>query len=132
MSDLKNIALTVEAAQSAEEIQEWIGTSRGRGGSAPDKMDRIRLGFAYAIVHDVSLSREGIGRRGGSNYDVGGLDPDGLMAETVKIYYRDKDQSVLEEPYRAVEVLMNKGLLLLSEHRAQGGFTSMGDLLSAE
>lgn len=130
MSDLKNIALTLEAAQSAEEIQEWIGTSRGA--SAPDKMDRIRLGFSYAIVHGVSLSREGIGRRGGSNYDVGGLDPDGLMAEAVKIYYRDKDQSVLEQPYRAVEVLMNKGLLLLSEHRAEGRFTSMGDLLSAD
>lgn len=52
-------------------------------------MDLIRLGFAYAITHHLDLHRDDtFGSRGGSNYDTGGLDQDGLMAEAVKIYYR--------------------------------------------
>lgn len=120
MADLKNIALTIEASQTANDLKHWLGIS--------EQMDRIRLGFAYAIENNVDLNRDGgFGIRGGSNYDTGGLDHDGLMAEAVKIYYPTPD--VLAEPYRAVETLMNKGLLLLGEHWTQGVIGSVSDLV---
>ena len=122
MADLKNIALTIEATQSATDLKQWLGIA--------EQMDIIRLGFAYAITHQLDLHRdEMFGTRGGSNYDTGGLDEDGLMAETVKIYYGEPE--VAAEPYRAVETLMNKGLHLLGEHWQQGRIGSVGDLVDA-
>lgn len=123
MADLKNIALTIEATQTASDLKQWLGIA--------EQMDLIRLGFAYAIRHHVALTRDDtFGTRGGSNYDTGGLDEDGLMAETVKIYY--PEPVVATEPYRAVETLMNKGLWLLGEHRQQGLIGSVGDLVTAD
>ncbi|MGW0731856.1 hypothetical protein [Streptomyces sp. NPDC002851] len=122
MADLKNIALTIEAAQTADDLKQRLGIA--------EQMDRIRLGFAYAIKNDVALDRDGgLGTKRGSNYDTGGLDHDGLMAETVKIYYPDPE--VVAEPYRAVEILMNKGLLLLGEHCKQGVIYSVSDLVES-
>ncbi|MYW82126.1 hypothetical protein F610DRAFT_01480 [Streptomyces sp. LaPpAH-199] len=121
MADLKNIALTIEATQAAADLIHWLGISE-----KTQLADRVRLGFAYAIENQVDLTRAP-GTRGGSNYDTGGLDPDGLMAETVKIYYPEPE--VIAEPYRVVETLMNKGLLLLSEHWSAGDIGSMGDLV---
>lgn len=120
MADLKNIALTIEATQTATDLKQWLGIA--------EQMDLIRLGFAYAIKHELDLRRDdSFGTRGGSNYDTGGLDQDGLMAETVRIYYPEPE--VVAEPYRAVETLMNKGLRLLGEHWQQGVIGSVGDLV---
>jgi hypothetical protein len=122
MADLKNIALTIEATQTAIDLKQWLGIA--------EQMDLIRLGFAYAIKHGVDLKRDDtFGSRGGSNYDTGGLDEDGLMAETVSIYYSEPE--VIAEPYRAVETLMNKGLRLLGEHWQQGIVGSVSDLVDA-
>jgi hypothetical protein len=123
MADLKNIALTIETTQTATDLKQRLGIT--------EQMDVIRIGFAYAVTHELDLRRdESFGTRGGSNYDTGGLDPDGLMAETVHIYYPDPD--VATEPYRAVETLMNKGLRLLGEHWQQGVIGSVGDLVGTE
>lgn len=123
MADLKNIALTIEAWQTANDLKQWLGIA--------EQMDLIRLGFAYAITQHVDLTRDDtFGKRGGSNYDTGGLDQDGLMAETVKIYYPQPD--VVSEPYRAVETLMSKGLRLLGEHWQQGLIGSVSDLVAAK
>jgi hypothetical protein len=119
MADLKNIALTIEATQTASDLKLLLGIT--------EQMDLIRLGFAYAIRQKVGLARDGFGTRGGSNYDTGGLDPDGLMAQTVKLYYPEPD--VVSEPYRAVEILMNKGLQLLGLHWQQGLIGSIGDIV---
>jgi hypothetical protein len=122
MADLKNIALTIEATQTATDLKQWLRIA--------EQMDLIRLGFAYAVRHELDLTRDDtFGTRGGSNYDTGGLDPDGLMAETVRIYYPAHE--VVAEPYRAVETLMNKGLRLLGEHWQQGLIGSVGDLVGA-
>lgn len=121
MADLKNIALTIEATQTASDLKERLGIA--------EQMDLIRLGFAYAIKHHLDLTRDNaFGTRGGSNYDTGGLDQDGLMAETVQIYY--PEPNVIAEPYRAVETLMSKGLRLLGEHWKDGLIGSVSDLVS--
>lgn len=122
MADLKNIALTIEATQTATDLRQWLGIG--------EQMDLIRLGFAYAIRQELDLRRDdSFGTRGGSNYDTGGLDQDGMMAETVRIYYPEPD--VIAEPYRAVETLMNKGVRLLGEHWQQGIIGSVGDLVGS-
>ncbi|BCJ69666.1 hypothetical protein [Polymorphospora rubra] len=121
MADLKNIALTVEAAQIVNELGKSFGIS--------EQMDTIRLGFAYAVQQDADLNRD-LGTRGGSNYDSGGLDNEGLMAATVKVYYAYPE--VQAEPYRAVEVLMNKGVRLLKEHLRDGTVGTLGDLVDVD
>lgn len=120
MADLKNIALTIEATQIVNDLREKLGIT--------EQMDVIRLGFAYAVEHELELSRDP-GTRGGSNYDTGGLDSEGLMADTVRIYYSAQD--VQSEPYRAVEVLMNKGVRLLRDHLRDGKIGSVSDLVEA-
>jgi hypothetical protein len=121
MADLKNIALTVEATQVASDLRRLLGLT--------EQMDVIRLGFAYAVRGELDLNRDAsYGTRGGSNYDTGGLDHDGLMAETVKIYYPDAEVS--REPYRAIEVLMNKGIRLLGSDLRTGVIGSVGDLVA--
>ncbi|MGC4819081.1 hypothetical protein [Micromonospora sp. DT63] len=121
MADLKNIALTVEATQILNELRQSLGIT--------EQMDLIRLGFAYAVQEGADLTRDP-GTRGGSNYDSPGLDNEGLMAETVKIYYSVTE--VREEPYRAVEALMNKGLRLLKEHLRDGVIGTLGDLVERD
>jgi hypothetical protein len=118
MADLKNIALTRDAQDAVGEIRKWTGIA--------DQLDLIRLGFAYAVKHVVPL--DPVGTRAGSNYDTGGIDVDGLMAETVKLYYPQPD--VQDEPYRAIEILMSRGLLLVAEHYSIGRVGCLADLLS--
>ena len=108
---------------------ERIGDELRRELGIAEQMDIIRLGFAYAVEQGTDLTRDA-GTRGGSNYDSGGLDTDGLMAEAVKIYYPDLD--VQAEPYRAVEVLMNKGVRLLKEHLREGVIGTLGDLVERD
>jgi hypothetical protein len=123
MADLKNIALTTEATQTATDLKQWLGIA--------EQMDLIRLGFAYAIRHHLDLIRDDtFGTRGGSNYDTGGLDEDGLMAETAQVYY--PEPNVIAEPYQAVETLMNKGLRLLGKNWRDGLIGSVSDLVGIE
>lgn len=121
MADLKNIALTVEATQIVNDLRQSLGIT--------EQMDLIRLGFAYAVQQGADLTRDP-GTRGGSNYDSPGLDNEGLMAATVKIYYTATE--VRDEPYRAVETLMNKGVRLLNEHLREGVLGTLGDLVAGD
>lgn len=120
MADLRNIALSVEATQAASELKSL---------GIVDQMSLIKIGFAYAVSHEVDLDRDSTswGTRGGSNYDSGGLDGDGLMARTVEIFYDLND--VNDEPYRVVETLMSKGLLLLHRDVKTGVVGSLSDLV---
>jgi hypothetical protein len=123
MADLKNIALTIEATQTATELKREIGIA--------EPMDLIRLGFAYAVRKGLDLQRGAdFGTRGGSNHATSGLDEDGLMAETVRLYYPEPEVAV--EPYRAVETLMNKGLCLLGEDLKSGLIGSISDLMKSD
>ncbi|MFE0764574.1 hypothetical protein [Nocardia sp. NPDC059236] len=120
MADLKNISLTIEADRAASELAQNF--------PARDHMDFARLGFSYAIREGMNLERdEYFGTRGGSNYSSAGIDDGGIMAQAVAIFYPTDEVS--SEPYRAIETLMSKGLVLLREHFEQGMIGSIGDLM---
>lgn len=118
MSDLRNIALTIEADACLEDLKATF--------SLDDQMSLIRLGFAYAIEKGLSPERDiSTGTPGGgANYVSSNLDDEGLMAfivqETHPVY--------ASEPYRAVQVLMSKGLRRLALDVSQGAIGSIGDI----
>ncbi|MFG2822622.1 hypothetical protein ACGFX4_24695 [Kitasatospora sp. NPDC048365] len=123
MADLKNIALTLEAERVAKSIEEVFPVT--------NLMDLARLGFAYAIRQGVDLQRGAdYGTKGGSNYSSAGLDAGGRMAEIVAVFF--PHEGAATEPYRVVETLMNKGLVLLGEHLEEGTIGSISDLMPQE
>ncbi|WP_448629882.1 hypothetical protein [Cellulomonas soli] len=121
MADLRNIALTEESARQVAELKDRLGFA--------ELADVVRLGFAYAVTHGVPLLGEQLGPRRGTNYDTGGLDQDGMLAQIVRIFYEEWPD---DEPYRAVEILMNRGVGLLGEHWQQGVIGSLSDLVELE
>lgn len=117
MSDLKNIALSIEAEACLEDLRRVLAIE--------DQMALIRLGFAYAIRCGLPPDRDNsVGTPGGANYVSANLDDDGLMAfiaqETHPIH--------ADEPYRAVQALMSKGLRRLADDIRIGEIGSMSDL----
>ncbi|MDX2618596.1 MULTISPECIES: hypothetical protein [Streptomyces] len=123
MADLKNIALTLDAERMADSLAENLPVT--------DRMDLARLGFAYALKNELPVERGvDFGPRRGSNYSVAGIDPGGRMAAVVAVFYRDQD--VVKEPYRVIETLMNKGLLLLGQHLSEGLIGNVSDVMSDE
>ncbi|MGW2029778.1 hypothetical protein [Streptomyces sp. NPDC001811] len=121
MADLKNIALTLEAERVAVELAKNLPVT--------DRMDLARLGFAYALRNGVTVDRgDDFGLRRGSNYSIAGIDPGGKMAAVVAVFYRNQD--VVAEPYRVIETLMSKGLLLLSQHLDEGRIGNVSDVMA--
>lgn len=121
MADLRNIALTLNAGEAASTLKEVLGMA--------EQMDVIRTGFAYAVRLRLDLRRENdFGPVAGSNYTTGGLDSDGLMARSVELFY--ESSAINDEPYRAVETLMNKGLLRLAKDMRSGTLGSLSDLVA--
>lgn len=121
MADLKNIALTVEAARVLDKIAEQFPVT--------NRVDLARLGFAYAVRSRVELNSDlGKGsREGGANYNSATFDPDGKMSEVVRVFFADDPRS--GEPYRAIESLSNAGLILLGRHLDEGLIGSISDLV---
>lgn len=123
MADLKNIALTLEAERVAKEIERLFPVT--------NLMDLARLGFAYAIREGLDIQRGAdFGAKGGSNYSSAGLDSGGRMAEVVAVFFLQESAS--SEPYRVIETLMNKGLILLGQHLEEGIIGSISDLMPQE
>ncbi|MFD9096421.1 hypothetical protein [Streptomyces collinus] len=121
MADLKNIALTADAARVLNKIAEQFPVT--------NRVDLARLGFAYAVRSGVELNSDlGKGsREGGANYNSATFDPDGKMSEVVRVFFADDPRS--GEPYRAIESLSNSGLILLGRHLDEGLIGSISDLI---
>lgn len=117
MSDLRNIALTIEAEACLEDLKRVLAVD--------DQMSLIRLGFAYAIENGLSPERDNtFGTPGGANYVSANLDDEGLMA----FIAQEAHPVHAGEPYRAVQVLMSKGLRRLVDDVRQGEIGSISDL----
>lgn len=121
MSDARNIALTSEATQAAARVQEALRLAT--------VLDAVRVGLAYAIRNGLDPEREG-GAPTGSNYNVATIDtPDAALRELVCVFYDSPE--VLEAPYRAIEALMSRGLVLLRQHLEDGTVGGLADLVSS-
>lgn len=121
MSDLKNIALTLEAEACLEDLKRFLVIE--------DQMSLIRLGFAYAIEIGLTPERDrSTGTPGGANYVSSNLDNEGLMAFVVQ----ETHPVYAPEPYRAVQVLMSKGLRRLAADVSQGRIGSLGDVFDQQ
>ncbi|MDQ0093062.1 hypothetical protein [Paeniglutamicibacter psychrophenolicus] len=117
MSDLRNIALTIEADACVEDLKRVLALE--------DQMSLIRLGFAYAIEKGLSPERDiSTGTPGGANYVSSNLDDEGLMAFIVQ----ETHPVHASEPYRVVQILMSKGLRRLALDISQGHIGSVGDI----
>ena len=94
----------------------------------PEIVDRVRLGFAYAVSRGFDLERpDGFGVPGGEgNYtsSTSTLDNDRKIRELVVAIYGE-----LDEPYVAVETLANKGLVAIAEALDVGEIGLFSDLL---
>ena len=114
---------TVALTPAGTDASEKLGTF-----DMPEKADLVRLGFAYAVNHELDLDRpEDFGVPGGKdNYtaNTGTLDPGGKIASLVVALYGE-----LDEPYLAVETLANKGLLAITQALESGDINSLSDLL---
>jgi hypothetical protein len=120
MSDARNIALTLEATNASEAIEERFGLRR---------LPVVRLGIAYALRHQVSLDRSaGFGRSGGTNYNIATVDDEaGTFRSLVSAFYDDPE--AIARPYAALETLMSKGVLLLKRHIDDGTVGNLADLV---
>jgi hypothetical protein len=119
MSDLRNIALTLEATAAAEQVEAKFRLGH--------RVDAVRLGIAYALRHRLDLERKDWGRSGGTNYNVATVDTeDRRFASLVGIFYESPEAT--RNPYQCLETLMNKGLLLLKAHLDDGTVGRLADL----
>lgn len=121
MSDARNIALTAEATTAAERVVERLRLGQ--------TLDAVRLGFAYAIRYELPLDRDSWGSTGGTNYNVATVDTaDGTLRQLLPIFYDDAE--AVRTPYRAIETLMNKGVLLLHQHLEDGTVARLEDVVT--
>ena len=125
MSDLKNIGLTGESTTAARGLLSAL--------SIADLKDVARLGFAYAVVHDERPVRDSSAGdwsfTAGANFNVATIDDaHGSLRELVAILHPE----VGDEPYRAIETLMNVGIIRLAEDVRVGNVTVLSDLLSLQ
>ncbi|WP_417184809.1 hypothetical protein [Alistipes putredinis] len=85
-----------------------------------DNQDAAKFGMAYALKYcrdEIDIESILTGKvlsddynNNGSNYSVGGIDPDGKIASVVKEIYPD-----CTTPYRYVRILMIYGLVKLRD-----------------
>lgn len=118
MTDARNIALSADATAAAEHLKDRLDLR--------NLLDVVRLAIGYAIRNQVPLERDGIGALSGANYNVGSVDTGDELRELVGIFYDDPE--AITEPYRSIETLMNKGLLLLKKHFDDGTIGGLRDL----
>lgn len=114
------VALTPDATRASQQLDHF---------NMPEKVDLVRLGFAYAIDRGFNLKRpDDFGVPGGKdNYtaNTGTLDPDRRIEQLMIALYDD----LPEEPYLAVETLANKGLVAIAKAVASGEIASISDIL---
>lgn len=113
MEDLVQFRLSSVATEIANEFAEKFFFE--------DNQDVAKLGMAYALKEysdkiDIESILQGkrqpddIYNNNGSNYNVGGVDPDGRIAAIIKERYPN-----CTTPYRYARILMIYGLIKLNE-----------------
>ena len=114
------VALTPAGDAAAQQLDDF---------NLPEIADRVRLGFAYAVIRGFDLERPvSFGVPGGEgNYtaSTATLDHERKIEGLVVAIYGTQ-----EEPYLAVETLANKGLVAIAADLNSGEISSVSDLLA--
>ena len=119
--DLRNIGLFEGPSRDAEAIKTRFGF--------PDLMDVVRLGFAYALVNDLDATeRDPRWGQRVTNYNVATIDGDErLLSALTRMLATDSASET--GPYRAIEMLMNRGIVLIARQLTDGEIVSLSDLV---
>lgn len=111
--DKKTIGLTEQGKATMNQMVDAMGFKRD--------MDAAKFAFAFAVEKGCEpASIEGTG----TIWNVGTLDEGGDLKALIENLYPQNHQ-----PYRALESLMNTGLILLSEEMKVPGGLHVEDLL---
>jgi len=102
--DKVNIGLSIEANKVADLLEE--------SGFFEDRLTIAKFALAFAIKNgiDSELAEYKLGEAGGTKWNIGSVDNDQYLRELIISLYPDVDT-----PYRYIEALMNKGLLMMGE-----------------
>jgi hypothetical protein len=119
MGDLKNIGIVSDAMTACEEIKNHF--------HLPDHLDAARLGFSYAILRRLQPSPDGSWGARNMTWHSHGIDDDRETLRSLVVLLFE-EESTRSEPYRAIEALMNRGMLRLYEDLKAGQVTSIADL----
>lgn len=117
--DRLNINLHTASDKAAEYIKERFGF--------PQILDVVRLGFAYAMARNINLTPGDWGERG-TNYGVASIDGQGLISAMVRLR---PEKEATETPFRAIEILMNKGLIDLKASIDAGLISTLSGLIAS-
>jgi hypothetical protein len=111
--DKKTIGLTEQSKATLDLMVEEMGFKRD--------MDAAKFAFAFAVQNGSEpIPVEGTG----TIWNVGTLDEGGDLKTLIENLYPH-----VEQPYRALESLMNVGLGLLAEERKTSGTLRVEDLV---
>jgi hypothetical protein len=119
VKERKNAALSASAQQAMEELTKEFPFAEGR--------DAARFAVAYAISRNLPLERSSLGPLTGTNWNVATLDPDGKLAELIRLTWPDQ-----ADAYFLLETLMNVGMTELGKKLAENPALRLSELLSAE
>lgn len=117
-----NITLNGPSADAAELIRTRF--------VLPHLRDAARVGVAYALVRELSLSQESSSGPVVHNYNVETIDDEGLLADIVNLM-RNKQVEDAGGPYHLIEMLMNGGVRALAADIRDGAVADIADLLAS-
>ncbi|NLI64008.1 MAG: hypothetical protein GX367_04665 [Bacteroidales bacterium] len=118
LEDKVNIGLTLESTRIAEKLEET--------GNFEDKLTIAKFALAYAIKNnlDTNLTEDKIGDIGGTKWNIGSVDTDQYLRNVIISLYPE-----VKTPYRAIEILMNKGLTSIGEIIDNEGIGKISDYM---
>jgi len=119
--DLRNIGLFEAPSREAERIKEQFGF--------PNLVDVVRLGFAYALAHDAAVGERdsGWGQRA-TNYNRDTIEGDErLLSALTRVFAPEASHEA--GLYRAIEYLMNRGIMMIADDLRAGEAVSLSDLV---
>jgi hypothetical protein len=93
-----------------------------------ERSDAAKFGIAYAVRRGLSLlpgENVQAGGPSGTTWGVGGFDADGKLRELVLALYPEND----DDPYVALEKLMNRGLVAVVAALAERRPQTLADLV---
>lgn len=121
MADARNIRLNGRSSDAVTIVQNRFQLEH--------MSDAARLGIAYALVRDLPVTAESTSGPARHNFNVATIDNEGVLVDLLRIM-RPEDSQIREEPYKAIEALMNEGIRALDSAITAGKLNDLADLIA--